>query len=216
MLIAIEAIDAAGKNTQAKLLNDWLNENWPESSTLTSFPDYSSPTGKMILSLLKEEWWQSFETWPGQAQIDADRALLLQALMTQNRYEKYQMLVSKKHSPYHHLVCDRYFASGLVYGQADGLSLDYLRGVHDALPSADLWILIDITAEESVRRRPIRRDEYEKRAGFMEAVREKYLALFKQPPHDGSWVVINGMQSPEDVHRAIIATVTDQFGHRIK
>ena len=215
-LFAIEAIDAAGKATQSKLLNDWLNKHWPGSSTLTSFPDYSSPTGKLILSLLKEEWWPSYSTWPGSKETDADRALLLQALMTQNRYEKYNLLTSVKHSPTRHLVCDRYFASGLVYGQADGISLDYLRGVHDGLPPADLWILIDISAEESVARRPIRRDEYERRAGFMESVREKYLQLFKNPPHDGIWAVIDGMLKPEEVHQQITDTVMEHFAIRMK
>lgn len=216
MLIAIEAIDAAGKATQSELLNNWINQEWPDSSTLTAFPDYSSPTGKMILALLKEEWWQTYDLWPGQAQVDSNRALLLQALMTQNRYEKFNSLTRVKYSPTKHWVCDRYFASGLVYGQADGLSLDYLRSVHDGLPSADLWILLDIPAEESVKRRPIRRDEYEKRAGFMEKVRDGYLKLFSQPPHDGVWVVVDGMGDPEQVHERIKSVVLEHYGLRMK
>lgn len=104
-------------------------------------------------------------------------------------------------------MLDRYFASGLVYGQADGLSFEYLCRIHSALPWADVWVLVDIPAEESVRRRPKRRDEYERRVGLMEQVRSSYVRLFNDPPTMGRWVIVDGMGSEDEVHERIYSAV---------
>jgi dTMP kinase len=210
-IVCIEGIDATGKHTQSKRLLDWFNQRAGHHA-LQTFPDYSTRTGQLVLSLLKEEWWPSFETWPGVAGADYTRALLIQSLMTQNRYEQLPKLRLFAESASDHLVCDRYYASGIAYGAADGLSLEYLKDIHSALPPARLWILIDITGEESVKRRPIRRDEYEKRAGFMDAVRERYLELFRDPGLPGVWKIVDGMQSRDDVHAQIIDLVNNYIG----
>lgn len=143
------------------------------------------------------------------------RALVLQSLMTINRLEVFDMLKQHAGRPEIHLVLDRYFASGLVYGQADGLPLDYLFGIHKALPPSDLWIYVDIPPEESVKRRPERRDEYETRAGFMEKVAAGYMELFRVAiPNKpgGKWVVVDGLGTPDEVHQRIFAEVRKVLG----
>ena len=139
------------------------------------------------------------------------RALVLQSLMTTNRLEVGPMLEAHARDPLKHLVLDRYFASGLVYGTADGLSFDYLVDIHKLIPPSDLWIYVDIPPQESKRRRPERRDEYETREGFMEKVREQYLNLFSSPGSPsvigGKWVIVDGLGTPEEVHERIMSEV---------
>jgi len=141
---------------------------------------------------------------------DETRALVLQSLMTTNRLEVFDMLTEYARHPERHLVLDRYYTSGLVYGQADGLPLDYLFDIHKALPPADLWLFLDIPPEESRKRRPERRDEYERRAGFMEKVALGYMELFRvliPGKPSGKWVVIDGLGTADEVHERILTEV---------
>lgn len=138
------------------------------------------------------------------------RALVLQSLMTTNRLEVHHLLKQHAARPEVHLVLDRYYTSGLVYGQADGLPLDYLLRIHQGLPPSDLWVFIDIPPEESRKRRPERRDEYERRAGFMEKVAQGYMELFRVDfPNKpaGKWVVVDGLGTAEEVHERIMNEV---------
>jgi dTMP kinase len=133
------------------------------------------------------------------------RALILQSLMTTNRLEFAKMLQSYQVAN-RFLFLDRYYGSGFVYGEADGLDFEYLLKIHWTLPAPALWILVDIPAEESARRRPERRDEYEKREGFMAKVREGYLRLFRERSKNlpGTWKVIDGIGTQEEVHERIL------------
>ena len=217
-IVAIEGIDCAAKQTQAKklrgklaelILNGELNGR---TILLQDFPDYSTETGKAVLSLLKEEWRPVFNIDDLGVPVDPTlKPMLIQTLMTINRHEKYDLLREYKESPSKFLILDRYFASGLAYGEADGLSPDYLAQIHRGLPSADLWILLDITPEESVRRRPIRRDEYETRTGFLGKVRDNYHRIFADPKFEGLWTVVDGMQSEGAVHEQITTTIKQLF-----
>jgi dTMP kinase len=222
MIVVLEGIDASGKATQSKKLVERLQTNKVESERF-DFPRYDSLTGKAILSLLKREWWcVSPQEMPasGDSTLDADIdmeilekndeyiAFVLQSLMTVNRYEHIDTL--KKYQsgmkPWGFegvLVLDRYYGSGIAYGEADGLDPKFLRTIHKALPPADLWLFVDITPEESVKRRPERRDEYETRAGFMHKVRDRYLDMFENPSMPGSWHVIDGTGSEQAVHDRI-------------
>jgi thymidylate kinase len=199
MLIAIEGIDASGKATQARLLASKLG------CDVQGFPDYTSPTGRLLEDLLQHrEDVISDKVTPQQA------TLYRQVLFTINRHEKFDRLQAHHGHSAKHLVLDRYSASGFVYGQADGLSLSYLRSIHTALPPADLWILLNIPPEESEARRPVRRDEYERRVGFMHQVSRLYLDLFQVAPRDpigGKWVVVDGMGEIEEVQARIFDEV---------
>lgn len=208
-LIAIEGIDAAGKASQIKRLLDVAGEKFGADAVAKhDFPHYSSPTGKVILQLLTQHVRYSSEI--PESEMRLTRALILQSLMTTNRLEFVKLLREYEGSD-KYMFLDRYYASGLVYGEADGLDFEYLWNIHWTLPAPDLWILVDISPEESVRRRPERRDEYEKRAGFMEKVREGYLRLFTERSKNlpGKWVVIDGVGTPDEVHARILKEVEE-------
>lgn len=200
-IIAIEGGDAVGKYTQTNLLYAEVLKKYREDECkLFRFPNYESITGKAILALLKEEWDTTDPTV---------RALVLQSLQTTNRYEMAWDLIGYRWSKLRHAILDRYWASGVVYGEADGLDFDYLVELHRCLPAADLWILIDLPAEMSSVRRPERRDEYERRDGFMHKVRDNYLKLFRarSAMFAGEWHIVDGTKSEADIHNDIMKLV---------
>lgn len=217
MIIAIEGMDAAGKNTHSKLLANKL------SGVVQSFPDYGTTTGKAILSHLKKEW--ACQTTGEQVPLKLGHldAMVFQSLMTVNRLEVAHSI--KVHvEEGRDIVFDRYWASGVVYGELDGLDPLWVRQTQDVLIQPDLWILIDIPLEESVKRRPERRDRYEQNHAFMEKVRDTYLKVFgfddpevwhqcrrekaaNSAEMKSGWWTINGVGTQEEVHRRIMDVV---------
>ena len=201
MIVCLEGIDASGKATQTKRLVERFTAQGIYTSERFDFPRYQTKVGQDILGLLTQEWNVLDASGSGVPEI---RALVLQSLMTVNRYEHYAYLKEWSEDPDRVLVLDRYFGSGIVYGECDGLDREFLLKIHEALPQPDAWVFVDITAEESVRRRPERRDEYETREGFMDKVRGKYLSLFQERRSEGlPWSIVDGSGSEEEVHNRI-------------
>lgn len=218
MIITLEGIDASGKATQSKRLVQRIKDTGRYAERF-DFPRYGSLSGQALLSLLKREWFAARMAEPKTTlsvpgittstmkvprESESMTALTIQALMTVNRYEHIEILNRYHHSGEGVLVLDRYYGSGIAYGEADGLDGTFLRTIHKALPPSDIWILVDIPPEESVKRRPDRRDEYETRAGFMHKVRERYLKLFENPTMPGKWFVVDGLGTEDEIHQRIV------------
>lgn len=198
MMICLEGIDGAGKSTQAELLKQRYH------ATLFKFPNKDTPTGKLIYSHLEEDW-SCQPLWPGKPTIPPlCDALVFQALQLANRMEVAQTLAGLRRLA--NIVIDRYWPSGWVYGQLDGLDPQYLLNLHAYLPQPDIFVLLDVEPSESVARRPERRDRYERKPGFMAKVREGYRALWARMQLFGyaNWIVIDGTGTPEEVHQRIV------------
>jgi dTMP kinase len=207
VIICIEGIDAAGKATQSKLLAERIE------GSVRAFPDYTTPTGLLIGSHLKGDW-DARQIWGGVGDMPSPEidGLVFQALMTVNRLE-HAVSISAERERGRHLVLDRYWPSGVVYGQDDGLDRDYLINIHTWLPQADVYLLLDVDPRESVLRRPERRDRYEKRAGLMERAAKRYRELWTHmdalyPRFYGKWCEIDGRGTIEEVHERIYETVS--------
>ena len=72
------------------------------------------------------------------------------------------------------LVCDRYIASSIAYGEAQGLDPGLARR-HPEIPARpDLTILLDIAPETAVRRKASGRDRYERDLQLLSRVRDSY------------------------------------------
>jgi dTMP kinase len=226
MIVAFEGIDASGKETQVALLAEEARKRGLEVQVL-SFPAYDTPTGQLIKDLLKENTdlrakargltrlvdgvVQPFKTrWVSVTQ--EEHALALQALMLANRHEFYSILSAHKSAPDSLLILDRYYGSGLVYGSVDGLSDEFLNEIHLSLPRPDLWVYVDISPEESFRRRLVRDDKYESDFNFLKKVRKRYAewVVATNGKEDPSIFTVNGQQSVEDV-RAEILNVIDTW-----
>lgn len=176
------------------------------------FPNYGTETGRLIRALLKNEFYlQDTRIADDGLSVARADALVLQALMTANRYECADDLAARACSS-RLTVLDRYWTSGYAYGVADGLDGAWLEVLHALLPAPIAWVLIDVSPEESARRRPERRDAYEADAGRLARARAAYLELFERRRGAGEpWRVVDGERPVEEVAADVRAIVEDRL-----
>src|SRR5205085_10630680 len=127
-------------------LRDRLKESG-HKSRLVSFPDYGTSIGEEIARALA-----------GERDYDAD---VMQLLYVANRYERKADLTRWLEGGLI-LVCDRYMASSVAYGEAQDLDAAWLAEMQKFLPPASLTIVLDIAPETAVARKAVDRDRYER------------------------------------------------------
>jgi len=176
-IIAFEGLDQSGKQTQAERLRDRLKEGG-HKSRLVSFPDYGTSIGEEIARALQ-----------GEREYGAD---VMQLLYIANRYERKPDLQRWLDGGLV-LVCDRYAASSIAYGEALGLDAAWLADIQRFLPPPALTILLDITPETAVKRKSVDRDRYERDLAMQQRVRQSY---HRQAAAD-RWVVLDGERSKD-------------------
>lgn len=186
-LIAFEGLDQSGKETQAIRLRDLLRTRGQAAEYIT-FPDYTTPIGQELRHALH-----------GERQFAPD---VMQILFVANRYERKQAILDMlAHGT--HVLADRYLASSIAYGEAQGLDPEWLAEIQKHLPQPSRTLMLDIAPETAVRRKTAGRDRYEQDLALLGRVRESYLRQAQQ----ASWVRIDGEQSKEAVAEAIAAAV---------
>lgn len=187
VLIAIEGLDQSGKETQAQLLRDWLRSEGRKARVVT-FPDYGTSIGEEIARALQGEREYSSE--------------VMQLLYVANRYER-KVDIERWLEGGVTLVCDRYVASSLAYGEASNLEPVWLADAQKFLPPPTLTILLDISAEVSVQRKAADRDLYERDLVLQKRVRQSYLRQVEQ----SDWVRVDGEQSKTAIAQEIAELV---------
>src|SRR3989442_8615898 len=140
-LIALEGIDQAGKKTQTRLLSASLRREGFKVGTL-SFPIYSTSSGRLIRSFLA-----------GRAKTSPHALHLLYSL---NRWENMETITGalKKNDL---VICNRYIPSNLAYGEARGLSVQWLAGLDAGLPEARAVFLLEVLPSQAFSRKNPRR-----------------------------------------------------------
>jgi dTMP kinase len=171
-LIAFEGLDQSGKQTQAELLRDRLKEAG-RKARLVSFPDYATSIGEEIARALQ-----------GEREYGPDA---MQLLYVANRYERKPDLLRWLEGGLV-LVCDRYTASSVAYGEASGLDATWLVEMQKYLPPAAMTILLDINPETAVQRKSANRDRYERDLALQIRVRDSY----KRQAAEEGWLVLDG------------------------
>ena len=187
-IIAFEGLDQSGKQTQAERLRDRLKEGG-HKSRLVSFPDYGTSIGEEIARALQ-----------GEREYGAD---VMQLLYIANRYERKPDLQRWLDGGLV-LVCDRYAASSIAYGEALGLDAAWLADIQRFLPPPALTILLDITPETAVKRKSVDRDRYERDLAMQQRVRQSY---HRQATAD-RWVVLDGERSKDVVATDVFAAAS--------
>ena len=187
-LIAFEGLDQSGKQTQAELLRDALKTDG-HKARLVSFPDYGTSIGEEIARALQ-----------GEREYGPD---VMQLLYVANRYERKPDLVRWLEGGLM-LVCDRYRASSIAYGEAFGLDPEWLTDMQKFLPSPLLTILLDIAPETAVKRKAVDRDRYERDLALLARVRESYRRQAAAP----DWIVIDGERSKDAIADDVFAAVS--------
>jgi len=178
LLVAFEGLDQSGKQTQAELLLDRLTSQGRRVQLL-SFPDYQTVIGAEIGRALR-----------GEREYTAD---VMQLLYVANRYEFKGDILREKESGTI-VVCDRYLASSVAYGEAQGLDGRWLSEIQKYLPQPDITFLLDIAPEVSARRKTADRDKYERDLALLGRVRASYMRQAK-----GGWTTLDANRDREFV-----------------
>lgn len=187
MLIAIEGLDQSGKETQSRLLRDRIRAAGYKARVV-SFPDYGTAIGEEIARALQGEREYGPE--------------VMQLLYIANRHERRPDL-DRWQAAGIALVCDRYVASSVAYGEAHGLDPAWLVELQRFLPQPDLTILLDIAPATSLSRKAVGRDRYEDDLALQDRVRASYLRQAQQP----AWLRVDGERPVPDVAAALAAAV---------
>ena len=194
LLIVFEGLDQSGKQTQAEALRDLVIGRGREC-LLLSFPDYSTTIGREISEALH-----------GGRDYAADT---LQLLYIANRYEKRGQIETALGRGAV-IVCDRYMASSVAYGEAQGLDAGWLTDAQRFLPPADLTIVLDIDPSTAVRRKSAGRDRYERDLALLSRVRTSY---HRQSKQDG-WLLLDGDRDKAAVTADVTLAVERLLGQR--
>lgn len=191
-LIAFEGLDQSGKQTQAERLRAALEARGHRTHFL-SFPDYGTAIGAEISCALA-----------GKREYPPD---VMQLLYIANRYE-HRARMAQWLSEGGIVVCDRYVASSVAYGEAQGLDAAWLTLVQQHLPRPALTLLLDVTPDVSLARKRRDRDRYERDLQLLARVRASYQRQAAEP----TWVTIDGTKSPDAVAGDVVSAVRSRLG----
>lgn len=192
LLIAFEGLDQSGKETQARRLRERFEAAGARVETL-EFPDYQTFVAREIAEALQ-----------GRREYAAD---VLQLLYIANRYE-YRTRITSWLEDGRIVLCDRYLASSVAYGEAQGLDPAWLLDVQRYLPQPSLTVLLDIAPETALARKATGRDRFERDLALLGRVRESYRRQAAGP----GWTIVDGEQPRDKVTAAVVAAVTARFG----
>jgi dTMP kinase len=187
MLIVFEGLDQSGKETQARQLRARLQAERRVVRAL-SFPDYDTPIGRELREALG-----------GHRDFGPD---VMQLLYVANRFE-HKARLEHWLAAGDCVVCDRYRASSVAYGEAQGLDPVWLEEIQRHLPPPAITVLLDIAPATAVERKRVNRDRYERDLDLLARVRESY----RRQAFGPGWVLIDAEQTKEAVAAAVLAAV---------
>jgi dTMP kinase len=187
ILIAFEGLDQSGKQTQAERLKAEVEQRG-RRCVLLDFPSYETHIGKEIDGGLH-----------GSRDYGPD---VMQLLYVANRYEKKPQIEAML-AEGTIVVCDRYMASSIAYGESQGLDPAWLLDVQKFLPPPALTILLDIAPETAAGRKTTNRDKYERDLALLSRVRESYRRQATTP----GWLRLDGERPRDVVSADVIAAV---------
>jgi dTMP kinase len=190
-VIAFEGLDQSGKQTQSERLAAALASEGRRVEFL-SFPEYHTPIGIEIGKALQ-----------GGRHYEADT---LQLLYIANRYE-FRPRLDEWLAAGAIVICDRYLASSIAYGEAQGLDAAWLLDVQRHLPHPVLTILLDIPPEASLSRKQAARDRFERDLPLLSRVRASYRRQAAAP----DWLLIDGQQQVDTVAAQVIGAVRSRL-----
>ncbi len=187
VLIAFEGLDQSGKQTQARRLRERLEAGGHRVESL-AFPDYATPIGAEIGRALH-----------GERDFGPD---VIQLLQIANRHE-WKPRIEAWLADGRVVVCDRYAASSVAYGEAQGLDGSWLTRIQIYLPQPAITVLLDIAPETAARRKAQNRDRFEQDLAMLGRVRESYALQAAL----GRWLVVDAARPVDEVAADVAAAV---------
>jgi dTMP kinase len=204
--LTLEGPDGSGKSTQAHRLAGRLTAAGYHC-TLTREPG-GTPLGEEVREIVLHKL----------SPIPVAEALLFYAARAQLVAEVIEPALTNGDV----VICDRFADSTLAYqGYGAGQSIDALRAVAgyavgDLVP--DLTILIDLPAEEGLRRKrtgeEINRFESALDLDFHRRVRDGFLALAAAEP--ARFAVLDGLLSPDQTEVAVAEALRPRLANKLE
>ena len=189
-LIVIEGLDGSGKHTQATLLQQYLvNKN--HKTSLITFPNYSSPFGRLIRHYLDKK-------------IDFDQ-FELNNLYSADRYYAKTILDDLIRNGII-VIADRYTPSNIAYGAFNGDTKERIQTMDQFLPQPDIIILVDIDPTTAMKRLEDK-DRNEQNLEYLQKVRRNYLIEYYI--NQEKWKLIDGTEREQDIHKRIVSMVEE-------
>ena len=192
-LIAFEGLDQSGKQTQAERLLAAFKTGGHQAEFLT-FPEYTTAIGQEIGHALQGERDYAPDT--------------LQLLYVANRFE-FRPRISTWLDAGTMVVCDRYLASSIAYGEAQGLDPAWLSEIQRSLPQPSLTLLLDIPPDASLTRKRAARDKFERDLPLLGRVRTSYL---RQSEQSDRWLRLDGARDKNVVSADVLSAVRSRLG----
>lgn len=190
-LIVFEGLDQSGKQTQAERLRDRL-VSLGHDVRLISFPDYGTHIGAELARALA-----------GEREYGAH---VMQLLYVANRYE-WRPEIERLLAGGIIIICDRYLASSVAYGEAFGLDREWLLDIQKFLPPPSITVLLDITPEAAVTRKATGRDRYERDLALQARVRDSYRRLAAEQ----HWVLLPGERARDAIADDVFTQVASRL-----
>ena len=179
-LIVFEGIDKSGKETQARLLTEFLRDQRKTVATF-AFPNYESWSGKQIKD------WLHNKSIRNQYEVNM--------LYSLNRYEMKDTL-EQCLKDYDYVILDRYYHSNWIYGDfKEHVDQTWLRELDRALPRPHMVILLCISGELSAQRRGSMADIHEQDIPFLNRCNDKYERIGMV----NGWIMVDGSDTEEKI-----------------
>ncbi len=182
MLIALYGINNIGKSTQVTRLVSRLREQGVDAIAF-KYPVYElEPSGSFLNAVLR-----------GGAQKISEAEL--QLWFTLNRHQ-FESRLREHLTQGRTVVVEDYTGTGLAWGEAKGLSREWLKTVNKGLIQEDLSILMDGSRHMEARETS---HVHEQDDALSERCRQIHLEL----AHEYGWSVVSSEGSVEAVHERI-------------
>ena len=187
LFIVFEGVDGGGKSTQMKMLSDFFKGKGYEVE------QHMEPTQETIGTVL----WDYMNSKNRSFEPETE-ALLFAADRIEHGKNIRKALEERKI-----VISDRYKHSSLAYQGAAGADVDWMQSLNKHALVPDLVILLDIDPEKSLGRVSDREKTVFEENEYLKKVRAEYLRYAEL----GELVVVNAVQSIEEVHADILKHV---------
>ncbi len=191
--IVIEGLDGAGTTTQTARLTETLSKR--SLSVLATREPTNGPVGRILRSVLRGD-------------ADAPALETLPWLFAADRADHLYRSVLPALAAGTWVISDRYYHSSLAY-QMLTLPFQQIRDLNRAFRAPDLTVFLDVTVDaclERISNRP-EKEIFEERSR-LEAIDLNYQKVLAELRFQGENIVtIDGLQSPDEVERDILAAV---------
>ena len=202
MFITFEGIEGCGKTTQAKLLCEALIDRG-FSVVFTREPG-GTPAAEELRSFLLKSREEEFPPFAELSIYEAARAFHVENLIRPSLNEEAVV------------ICDRFTDSTVAYqGYGRGIDVSLIERLNREATGGlkpDLTVLIDLPVEEAFERISDRRKDRMESEGFdfHRRVRDGFLKLSEKEPE--RFLVLDGRESIEELHRKILSEVLRRLG----